>query len=134
MSEQVDITRFLWYKIRDLIDIYIKPLLMQMPILVFHISKLIEGETTMKVKCVQCKGKGYYMLQELGINVECSVCGGRGSFEVPDGKKLCPDCKGSGRVPMDTGLGFFIEAICEKCGKTGFVDDEEVLDSDLADK
>ena len=87
----------------------------------------------MKVQCLGCQGKGYFKLEGLDINFECDICDGRGFIDVPDGKKLCPDCKGKGLVAMDTGLGFSIEASCKKCNETGFVDDVAVIESDLVE-
>lgn len=76
----------------------------------------------MLTKCKVCNGKGYYIPEGWGIGVSCSACHGKGGFDIPDNKELCPDCNGSGNVTVMTDLGFGIAVNCERCFGTGFID------------
>lgn len=77
----------------------------------------------MLVRCKTCEGKGHVFLKGWGINVSCDVCHGKGGFDVPAGKELCPDCKGKGKVTvMIEGTSLGIEVNCENCFGTGFID------------
>ena len=77
-------------------------------------------------KCEACNGNKRILVSPYGLYVECDVCKAKGYFEVPEDKDLCPDCKGKGKVYKLTNIGFLvIEAICEKCSGTGFVDKTE---------
>ena len=76
----------------------------------------------MLVKCKTCSGKGHVFVEALGINVSCDVCHGKGGFDVPDNKELCPECNGKGKINVPTGMGFCVESNCKNCFGTGFVD------------
>ena len=76
----------------------------------------------MLTKCKICNGKGYIVPKGLEIGVLCSACRGKGGFDVPDNKELCPDCNGRGKVVMMTNLGFGVEVNCERCFGTGLID------------
>ncbi|MCI8397266.1 MAG: hypothetical protein HFJ52_06550 [Clostridia bacterium] len=73
-------------------------------------------------KCKVCNGKGHVFVEGFGINVSCDVCHGKGGFDVPENKELCPECNGKGKVTVMTDLGFGIECNCENCFGTGFID------------
>lgn len=74
-------------------------------------------------KCKVCNGKGYVQLQDLGgINVSCDVCHGKGGFDVPDNKELCPKCNGKGKITVPSDIGLAFECNCETCFGTGFID------------
>lgn len=77
----------------------------------------------MLVQCKKCNGKGRIPLTLNGCAVSstCSLCRGFGKFNIPDGKKLCPDCEGIGSILTKVaGLPFTLE--CNKCEGTGFID------------
>lgn len=76
----------------------------------------------MLVKCKTCEGKGHVFVKELGIRVSCDVCHGKGGFDVPENKELCPECNGRGTIHVPTDMGVHIACNCEKCFGTGFVD------------
>ena len=76
----------------------------------------------MLTRCTVCNGQGHVFLKAWGIHVECSTCHGKGGFDVPDNKELCPECNGSGNITVMTDLGFAIESNCENCFGTGFID------------
>ena len=76
----------------------------------------------MLTECKVCKGKGYYIPEGWGFGFSCSTCHGKGGFDVPSNKELCPDCNGGGRVSVKTDLGFEIAVNCERCYGTGFID------------
>ncbi|HOV14089.1 MAG TPA: DnaJ domain-containing protein, partial [Spirochaetota bacterium] len=78
--------------------------------------------------------KGSDLLYNIDINLEdaaygkkvdisyerqmpCDTCGGKGS-KTGGGKKLCPDCGGSGQVRRSQGL-FSISSPCGRCSGTG---------------
>lgn len=73
-------------------------------------------------KCTICKGKGYFIPEGWSIAFECDACHGKGGFDVPDNKELCPECKGKGKVTVMINHGLGIENNCEKCLGTGFID------------
>ncbi len=74
-------------------------------------------------KCTVCNGKGYVVVQGIGLGFECDVCHGKGGFDVPDNKELCPTCKGKGKVTVQTDIkGLGMECNCETCLGTGLID------------
>lgn len=77
-------------------------------------------------KCAVCNGKKNILVQPYGIYITCDVCQGKGGFDVPDNKDLCPDCKGKGKVNKLTSIGFLvIEVNCDRCFGTGLIDKTE---------
>ena len=56
--------------------------------------------------------------------VSCATCGGKGGFDVPENKELCPECNGRKKVNVPTGLGIDMAVNCERCFGTGFIDKE----------
>lgn len=79
----------------------------------------------MLVKCKDCKGKRYIEVKQLGgLKVSCATCGGKGGFDVPENKELCPECNGRKKVNVPTGLGIDMAVNCERCFGTGFIDKE----------
>lgn len=73
-------------------------------------------------KCPACDGKKYVTHEGLGISFECSVCHGKGGFDISDNKDFCPECKGKGTIIVKITPGLGIETDCEKCFGTGFID------------
>ncbi len=79
----------------------------------------------MLVKCKECNGEGFVFSEELKFGFTCSACKGKGGFDVPEGKEICPECKGSGHVVViPEGWGIGIQQNCKNCYATGFVDKE----------
>lgn len=76
----------------------------------------------MLVKCKTCDGKGHVLVKDFGIHVSCDVCRGKGGFDVPDNKELCPECNGRGTIYVLADMGVRIECNCENCLGTGFID------------
>lgn len=78
----------------------------------------------MLVKCKKCEGKGHILVSIGGapLAFECTTCHGKGGFDVPSNKELCPDCDGAGSRAIQTSLGFAIEESCKTCFGTGFID------------
>lgn len=76
----------------------------------------------MLTKCKVCNGNGHIRPEGWGIAFECDICRGKGGFDVPDNKELCPECNGKGKVTVMSPLGFGIENNCENCFGTGFID------------
>lgn len=79
----------------------------------------------MLTKCKTCEGKGYVIPEGLGFGIECSTCHGKGGFDVPENKELCPECGGKGKGCVITKIGgaeVGIETNCENCFGTGFID------------
>lgn len=79
----------------------------------------------MLVRCETCKGKGHVFVEGWGITVSCDVCHGKGGFDVPAGKELCPVCKGKRSICVPTPFGFQVEEGCKNCFSTGFIDKVE---------
>ena len=53
------------------------------------------------------------------------ACKGKGGFDVPEGKEICPECKGSGHVVVKLeGWGICVQQNCKNCYATGFIDKE----------
>lgn len=73
-------------------------------------------------KCKACNGEGRVFLEGFSINFMCDVCHGKGGFDVPENKELCPECNGKGKVTVVTGIGFVISNNCMNCFGTGFID------------
>lgn len=72
--------------------------------------------------CEVCSGKGGFVMEGFNIKVDCDVCSGKGGFDIPEGKELCPKCKGKRSIEVRKDLGISIECRCENCHATGFVD------------
>ena len=51
----------------------------------------------MLMKCKKCNGDGYIMVSIGGslLAISCTTCHGKGGYDVPEGKELCPDCEGA---------------------------------------
>lgn len=82
----------------------------------------------MLIKCKTCEGKGYAIIKGLGFAVECDVCHGKGGFDVPENKELCPECNGRGTVYLKTKFGdseIGNETNCTNCFGTGLIDKKE---------
>ena len=79
----------------------------------------------MLVKCKECHGRGFHHINGMGLCFSCKTCKGKGGFDVPDNKELCPECEGAGTIMLPTQLGFSIESNCEKCYGTGLIDKQE---------
>lgn len=77
----------------------------------------------MLVKCKECDGKGFVEASIDGapIRFSCTTCKGKGGFDVPDNKELCPVCNGKG-AKMVSIMGLNVDQNCEKCFGTGMVD------------
>lgn len=85
----------------------------------------------MWVKCKECNGKKEVIVEGANIRVSCFACRGKGGFEVPKGKTICPDCGGSGRVKLPISLaGFRTMQSCKRCRATGFVSKKSTTFSD----
>ena len=74
----------------------------------------------MLVKCKHCRGKGYVFVNKKVPRIICGVCNGTGSLDVPDGKKICPKCKGGKIRYIPTRKGG-CRLKCGRCNGTGFV-------------
>jgi len=80
-----------------------------------------------KTKCDRCDGKGTEPGSELKI---CPTCKGTGRvyqrmetiFGIIQQESVCPTCNGTGRIP---------EKACVKCGGKGYVEIEENLQVDI---
>ena len=77
----------------------------------------------MLLQCKKCNGKGRIPLNINGCAVysRCSVCRGIGKLNVPDNKKMCPDCEGCGSI-LTKAAGLPLTLACKKCEGTGFID------------
>ena len=74
-------------------------------------------------KCKVCEGKGYVIVKGMGFGIGCDVCDGKGGFDVPDNKELCPECNGKGKITVPTDIkGLGMECTCKNCFGTGFID------------
>lgn len=76
----------------------------------------------MKKKCLMCFHHPGMVPDGPRSMAECPICQGDGYVDVPDGKEICPDCKGvKGPQLVDIG-GLYTEAKCITCDGTGFID------------
>lgn len=78
----------------------------------------------MFVKCKSCDGKGTRSFcGRKGMEHEpCSVCDGKRSFDIPEGKKLCTNCGGSKKAYYPIDRGALVLCTCETCNGKGFVE------------
>ncbi len=83
-----------------------------------------------KIVCPSCDGEGrltFVDRQGRNHRYSCKVCGFSGSRTVslPEGAKLCPDCKGMGRYEIketrrNAQEGYILSAArCQRCVGTG---------------
>lgn len=72
-------------------------------------------------KCKICNGKGFVENKDWG-KLFCNICQGKGGFDVPNDKELCPECYGRGHYTVETNCGRNIEQNCLKCSGTGFIE------------
>ena len=78
----------------------------------------------MIVKCRKCYGKGIMITKNWGVRT-CDICQGKGEFNIPDNKELCPNCNGKCLIHEKIKYtNLYTEKLCEKCAGTGYIDKE----------
>lgn len=76
----------------------------------------------MFVKCKKCDGKGKKVFNLGQLEMTCGNCNGKGGFEVPEGKKLCEDCDGSGIVLVFMREDGVLPCTCGTCYGNGVIE------------
>ena len=69
-------------------------------------------------KCPQCHGSGReisYLENNIGIEVDCSLCGGTKLINITN---ACQACQGKGNVIIQK-FGLYFEVKCDKCSGSG---------------
>ena len=77
----------------------------------------------MLMTCTKCNGKKFIPVKGMDYSITCPYCKMTGQIDVPDDKKLCPDCLGRAKVVVRTMPGIAVLAGCGTCNATGFISD-----------